>query len=165
MDRLFYSAAKRVFLFFLEGFVFVSLLIFPVRGIADSLHVEIGQYIESESSIIEGSTSIEDKLIGYLSRGDSYLIQEDYKRAFEDYHEVYCLKGLLPQEDQSFYLFWSLVGEAISLSNQEEYVLADNRISELEYLLQTVSWNYHSFSIPPTPPICGPDVVSAKWCK
>jgi hypothetical protein len=97
-----------------------------------SYRSKIDEYIEKESSIIINANSLEDRLIDYLSRGDSYLIQGDFEKAFQDYHSIYNLKDHLPLETQDFFSFWALIGEAISLSNQEEHTLADIRIFEIE---------------------------------
>jgi hypothetical protein len=120
----------------------------------------INDYIELESSLIEKASSIEDKLLGYLSRGDSYIIQGEFEKAFTDYHEVSCLVGTLQVDDQEFYAFWSLFGEAIALSNLGNDPLADDLIASIHPL----SWNYNSFPIPPVPKILGPETVSSKWC-
>lgn len=32
-------------------------------------------------------------------------------------------------------------------------------------MVETTGWNYNSFPIPPTPPIHGPEIVSADWCE
>ena len=143
--------------------VFLSLS--TSKMFAGSYQSKIDEYIGKESSIIINANSLEDRLIGYLSRGDSYLIQGDFEKAFQDYHSVYNLKDHLPSEDQDFFSFWALIGEAISLSNQEEYALADIRIVEIEHSIQPLSWNYNSFPIPPVPPILGPDTVSPEWCE
>lgn len=149
---------------FFTCFIFILFIVSQAFS-ADAFQIGIKEYIEKESLIIENASSLEEKLLGYLSRGDSYLIQGDFERAFQDYHEVYHLKDFLPVDDQDFFSFWSLLGEAISLSNQKEYFLADNRISEIEYSIQPLSWNYNSFPIPPVPPILGPEIVSPEWCE
>ena len=88
--------------------VFLSLSTSKI--LAGSYQSKIDEYIEKESSIIINANSLEDRLIGYLSRGDSYLIQGDFEKAFQDYHSVYNLKDHLPSEDQDFFSFWALIG-------------------------------------------------------
>ena len=124
--------------------VFLSLS--TSKMFAGSYQSKIDEYIGKESSIIINANSL-------------------FEKAFQDYHSVYNLKDHLPSEDQDFFSFWALIGEAISLSNQEEYALADIRIVEIEHSIQPLSWNYNSFPIPPVPPILGPDTVSPEWCE
>lgn len=77
----------------------------------------IEELIDYETAMISNSSGSEALSDAHLSRGESYLISEEYAKALEDLQKGYAIATLLPNESKYPALLRSLFAQTFAFAN------------------------------------------------